>query len=97
MPISDEIAELYAQLLTFQASALAYVANGEDEGVRTDRASEVKGALATARGLFGTVTLLTDVPGLCAPPNVDCGGVCLPRDMCDFSPAASASQVEVKV
>jgi hypothetical protein len=95
MPISDDIAELYAHLLTFQASALAYVANGEDEGIRTDRACEVKEALESARGLFGTVTLLSDAPGVCAPPSVDCGGVCLPPDMCSFVAANSASKVKI--
>ena len=95
MAISEEMAELYVHLVTFQANVLAYVASGEDEGVRANRASEVKGALETARGLFGTVTLLHQAPGLCAPPNVECGGVCLPPDLCTFTISSSASKVEV--
>jgi len=97
------MAELYVHLLTFQASALAFVANGEDEGERTDRANQVKEALETARGSFvtpqgpfGTVTLLNDdPPGICSPPNVDCHGVCMPQDMCNFVGVSSGSKVEV--
>ena len=106
MPISDDIADLYAHLVTFQASALAFVSNGVDEDDRLDRANQVKDALETARGSFltpqgsfGTITMSDGPPGICTSPNVDCGGVCVPPDMCNFIGSNSSAVVtaEVKV